>query len=182
MPARLQNYDLFPDNKVNDNGDLVHFALMAEFEPVKKEEALSDLNWMYAIKEDLESIEKNETWELVDLPEGKKSICIRWICRVKENPKGEIIKNNARLFANEFLQREGIDFEEVFGLVARIETIRLFIGIANNKNGSIYQMDVKLTFLNGPSDEEVYVAQPLGFIVKKNKSLSSIDGRRPCMG
>ena len=77
---------------------------------------------------------------------------------MKANRKGEIIKHKARLVAKGFLQREDIDFEEVFTPIARIETIRLVVGIANNNNWSIYQMDVKKFFLNGPLEEEVYMA------------------------
>ena len=73
------------------------------------------------------------------------------------NSKGEIIKHKARLVAKGFLQRECMDFEEVFSSVARIKTIRLVVGIANNHNWPIYQMDVKYAFLNRPLEEEVYV-------------------------
>lgn len=111
---------MFIDNKVSDNGDLVHFSLMAESEPMKTKEALSDPKWICAMKEEMELIEKNKTWELVGLPKGNKPIGVRWVYKVKANPKGEIIKHKARLLANGFLQREGMDFEEVFVPVARI--------------------------------------------------------------
>ena len=111
------------DNEVNDDGDFVHFALMAKSEPVNAEEALSYPKWICAMKEELKSIQKNSTWELVDLPKKKKAIGVKLVFKVKANPKGEIIKHEARLVAKGFLQREGIDFEEVFTLIARIETI-----------------------------------------------------------
>ncbi|XP_058765508.1 uncharacterized protein LOC131639000 [Vicia villosa] len=112
LPSRLQECERFQDNEVNNEGDFVHFALMAESEPVNTEEALRDPKWICAMKEELESIEKNGTWELVDLPHGKKPIGVRWVFKVKANPKGEIIKYKARFVAKGFLQREGIDFEE----------------------------------------------------------------------
>lgn len=85
---------------------------------------------------------------------------------MKANPKGEIIKYKARLVAKGFLQREGIDFEEVSAPVSRIEIIMLVVGIDNNHNCPIYQMDVKSAFLNKPLEEEVCVRQPPGSIVK----------------
>lgn len=94
---------MFRDNKVNDNANFVYFTLMAEFEPVSAEEALSDPKWICAMKEELESIEKNSTWELVDLPKWKKSIGVEWVFKVKENPNGEIIKYNTQLVAKGFL-------------------------------------------------------------------------------
>ena len=123
------------------------------------EEALSNAKWVCAMKEELESIEKNNTWEMVNLLERKKAIRVKWVYKVKENPKGKIVKHKARLVAKGFLQREGIDYDEVFAPVARLETIRLVVGISNSENWQMYQMDVKSAFLNGPLEEEVYVDQ-----------------------
>lgn len=120
--------------EIINNGDFVHFALMVEFEPVKMEEALGDPKWIFTTKEELKSIDKNNTWELVDRKDEKKPINVRWVFKVNANPKGEIIKHKARLFANGFFQREGINFEDVFTPVSRNETIRLVVGIANNNN------------------------------------------------
>lgn len=125
---------MFRDNEVIDDGDFSHFSLMAEFEPIKTEEDLSDPKWICAMKEELESIKKNNTWELIDLSGGKKPIGVKWVFKVKENPKGEMIKHKARLYAKRFLQREGIDFKDVFVPVTRTDTIRIFVGIANNHN------------------------------------------------
>jgi hypothetical protein len=94
---------------------------------------------------------------LVDLQLGKKPIGVRWVYKVKANPKGEVIKHKTRLVGKGFLQREGIDYEEVLTPVARLETIHLVVGIAHNNNWMVYQMDVKSEFLNGPLVEEVYV-------------------------
>ncbi|XP_050902772.1 uncharacterized mitochondrial protein AtMg00820-like [Lathyrus oleraceus] len=111
-------------------------------------ETFSDPKWIGPMKEELKSIEKNKTWELVDLSEGKNPIGVKRVYKMRENHNGEIIKHKARLVAKEFLQREGMDLEEVFTPVARIETIRLVVGIGNNNNWSIYQMEVKSAFLN----------------------------------
>lgn len=98
------------------------------------EEALSDPKCICAMKEEMESIEKNNNWDLVDLSDGKKPIGVRCVFKVKENLKSEIIKHKTRLVANGFLQKEGINFEEVLTPVVRIENIRLVNGIANNNN------------------------------------------------
>jgi hypothetical protein len=95
---------------------------------------------------------------------------VNWVYKLKVNPKGEITRQKARLVAKGFLQREGIDYGEVFAPVTRMETIRLVIAIANFNDWPMYQMDVKSAFLNGPIDEEVFVAQPPGFIVKNQES------------
>ncbi|GKC36249.1 retrovirus-related pol polyprotein from transposon TNT 1-94, partial [Tanacetum coccineum] len=92
------------------------------------------------------------------------SIALKWIYKVKLDKYGDVLKNKARLVAKGYRQEEGIDFEESFALVARIEAIRIFIANAASKNMTIYQMDVKTTFLNGELKEEVYVSQPEGFV------------------
>lgn len=169
MPARLQDCEVTSDDQVNDQGELVHFAFMVDAEPVSVTEALNDPKWIHAMTEELDSIESNETWSLVKLPEGKKAIDVKWVFKVKVNSQGEVTRHKARLVAKGFLQKEGIDFDEVFAPVARIETIRLVVGIANIKNWSMYQMDVKCAFLNGPLEEEVYVKQPTGFVSESQK-------------
>lgn len=95
FPTRLQHREMLLDNEINDNGDFVHFAFMTEFEPVKVKEALSDSKLICTMKEELKSIEKNKTWEIVDLPKGKKSVGVIQVYKVKENPKDEIIKHKA---------------------------------------------------------------------------------------
>ncbi|GJR62208.1 retrovirus-related pol polyprotein from transposon TNT 1-94 [Tanacetum coccineum] len=91
-------------------------------------------------------------------------IALKWIYKVKLDEYGDVLKNNAWLVTKGYYQEEGIDFEELFAPVARIEAIRIFIANAPNKNIIIYQMDVKTAFLNGELKEEVYVSQPEGFV------------------
>ncbi|GKG01008.1 retrovirus-related pol polyprotein from transposon TNT 1-94, partial [Tanacetum coccineum] len=91
-------------------------------------------------------------------------IALKWIYKVKLDEYGDVLKNKARLVAKEYRQEEGINFEESFAPVARIEAIRIFIANAASKNITIYQMDAKTTFLNGELKEEVYVSQPEGFV------------------
>ncbi|GKB96264.1 retrovirus-related pol polyprotein from transposon TNT 1-94 [Tanacetum coccineum] len=100
---------------------------------------------------------------LVDLPNGKRAIGTKWVFRNKKDERGIVIRNKARLVAQGYTQEEGIDYDEVFALVARIEAIRLFLAYASFKDFVVYQMDVKSAFLYGKIEEEVYVCQPPGF-------------------
>ncbi|GJX11490.1 retrovirus-related pol polyprotein from transposon TNT 1-94 [Tanacetum coccineum] len=102
-------------------------------------------------------------WTLVDLPNGKRPIGTKWVFRNKKDERGIVIKNKARLVAQGYTQEEGIDYDEVFAPVARIEAIRLFLAYASFKDFVVYQMDVKSAFLYGKIEEEVYVCQPPGF-------------------
>ncbi|GJT41440.1 retrovirus-related pol polyprotein from transposon TNT 1-94 [Tanacetum coccineum] len=107
-----------------------------------------------------------------DAPSTNKVMLIKlkWNYKVKTDEFGGVLKNKARLVAQGFMQEEGINFEESFALVARIEAICIFIENAANKNMTIYQMDVKTTFLNGEVKEEVYISQPKGFVDQDNPS------------
>jgi len=115
---------------------------------------------------EMNSIQSNKTWELSMLPAGHKAIGLKWVFKVKKDPDGNIIKHKARLVAKGYAQREGVDFEEVFAPVARIETVRLLIALAAQKGWQVHHMDVKSAFLNGDLMEEVYVQQPPGFVVE----------------
>ena len=112
---------------------------MAKSESVSPKKALSDPKWACAMKEELKSIEKNNTWDLVNLPERKNLIGVRWVYKVKENLKGGIVKHKARLVAKGFWQRECINYDEMFAPVARIETIRLVISICGRLIDHGYQ-------------------------------------------
>nr|GEX33548.1 putative ribonuclease H-like domain-containing protein [Tanacetum cinerariifolium] len=104
-----------------------------------------------------------KVWVLVDLSYGKRAIGTKWVFRNKKNERGIVIRNKARLVAQGHTQDEGIDYEEVFAPVARIEAIRLFLAYASFMGFMVYQMDVKIAFLYGTIKEKVYVCQPLGF-------------------
>ncbi|GKF47165.1 putative ribonuclease H-like domain-containing protein, partial [Tanacetum coccineum] len=112
-----------------------------------------------AMQEELLQFKLQEVWTLVELPNGKKAIGTEWVFRNKKDERGIMIKNKARLVA----QEEGIDYDEVFTPVARIEVIRLFLAYASFKDFMVYQIDVKSAFLYGKIEEEVYVSQPPGF-------------------
>ncbi|GJV20868.1 retrovirus-related pol polyprotein from transposon TNT 1-94 [Tanacetum coccineum] len=101
---------------------------------------------------------------LVPRPEGKNIIALKWLWKNKCDAENIVVRNKTRLVAKGYKQEEGIDFEESFAPVARLEVVRMFIAYAAHKNITIFQMDVKTAFLNGPLKEEVYVSQPKGFI------------------
>jgi hypothetical protein len=113
--------------------------------------------------EELENFERNQVWELVDPPPGCKSIGTKWVWKNKEGEKGEVVRNKSRLVAQGFSQKEGIDYEETFALVARLEAIRILLAFSMAKGFKLHQMDVKSAFLNGVLEEEVYARQPPGF-------------------
>jgi len=169
LPSYLQDYDITHDVIVTSDGNLVHSALIAESEPITFEEAARDGHWWQAMEEEIDSIKRNNTWELVELPLNKKPIALKWIYKVKVNANGEIVRHKARLVAKGFLQKAGIDYGEVYAPVARIETVRLVVALATNKDWSLHQLDVKSAFLNGPLEEEVYVQQPIGFVQETDK-------------
>ncbi|GJX13781.1 putative ribonuclease H-like domain-containing protein [Tanacetum coccineum] len=108
-----------------------------------------------------------KVWILVDLPFGKKAIGTKWVYRNKKDERGVVVRNKARLVAQGHRQEEGIDYDEVFAPVARIEAIRIFLAFASYMGFIVYQMDVKSVFLYGKIDEEVYVSQPPGFLDPK---------------
>lgn len=142
-------------------------ALIAELEEPKcYKEAVGDPAWVEAMNEEIKSIERNSTWSLSQLPGGHKAIGLKWVFKQKKNSDGEVIKHKARVVAKGYVQQYGIDFEEVFAPVARLDTIRIILAIAANRGWQVHHLDVKSAFLNGKLKEEVYVAQPEGYEVK----------------
>ncbi|KAM1578272.1 hypothetical protein ACFX1Z_039846 [Malus domestica] len=135
-------------------------------EPENFEEAVKDESWQKAMEAEIGMIEKNCTWELVDRPFDKPVVGVKWIYKTKLNLDGSIQKNKARLVAKGYSQKPGIDFNETFAPVARLDTIRTLIGLAAHKGWKLFQLDVKSAFLNGVLNEEVYVDQPLGFVIR----------------
>ncbi|GJT49270.1 putative ribonuclease H-like domain-containing protein [Tanacetum coccineum] len=142
-------------------------CFLSQHEPKKISEALEDESWVDAMQEELLQFEIQKVWILVDLPSGKKAIGTKWVYRNKKDERGVVVRNKARLVAQGHRQEEGIDYDEVFAPVARIEAIRIFLAFASYMGFIVYQMDVKSAFLYGKIDEEVYVSQPPGFLDPK---------------
>nr|GFC24604.1 retrovirus-related Pol polyprotein from transposon TNT 1-94 [Tanacetum cinerariifolium] len=116
------------------------------------------------MQDEIHKFNRLQVWELVPQPDYVMIITLKWIYKVKLDEYGNVLKNKARLVAKGYRQEEGIDFEESFALVSRIKAIRIFIANVASKNMTIYQMDVKTTFLNGELKEEMYYSQLEGFI------------------
>ncbi|WKA05139.1 hypothetical protein VitviT2T_023122 [Vitis vinifera] len=112
---------------------------------------------MIVMQEELNQFERSEVWELMSRPQNQSVIGIRWVFKNKMDENGIIIRNKARLVAQGFNQEEGIDYEETFALVARMEAIRMLLAFACFKDFVLYQMDVKSAFLNDFINQEVYV-------------------------
>ncbi|WVZ58644.1 hypothetical protein U9M48_008889 [Paspalum notatum var. saurae] len=113
--------------------------------------------------EELENFERNHVWDLVDPPPNCHPIGTKWVFKNKQGENGMVMRNKARLVAQGFCQKEGIDYEKTFAPVARLEAIRILLVFAASKGFKLQQMDVKSAFLNGFIEEEVYVRQPPGF-------------------
>src|SRR6266516_6124535 len=116
------------------------------------------------MQEELNEFKRNEVWDLVPRPKGVNIIGTKWVYKNKSDEKGTITRNKARLVAQGYTQIEGVDFDETFAPVARLESIRLLLGVACILKFKIFQLDVKSAFLNGYLHEEVYIEQPKGFI------------------
>nr|GEW88368.1 retrovirus-related Pol polyprotein from transposon TNT 1-94 [Tanacetum cinerariifolium] len=129
-----------------------------------QEVAESSSHNIEVMQEELHQFDRLWVWELVDKPFGKTVIKLKWLWKNKKDEDQTVIHNKARLVAKGYAQEAGNDFEESFAPVARLEPVRIFIAYAAHKSFPIYQMDVKTEFLNGPLKEEVYVAQPDGFV------------------
>ncbi|GKD60698.1 putative ribonuclease H-like domain-containing protein, partial [Tanacetum coccineum] len=138
-------------------------CFLSQEEPKNVIHALKDPSWIEAMQEELLQFKLQEVWTLVDLPYGKRAIGTKWVFRNKKDERGIVIRNKARLVAQAYTQEEGIDYDEVFAPVARIEAIRLCLAYASFKIFVVYQMDVKSAFLYGMIEEEVYVCQSPGF-------------------
>ena len=114
--------------------------------------------------EELHQFVRNDVWELVPRPKGVNVIGTKWIFKNKSDEHGTVIKNKSRLVAQGYTQVEGVDFDETFAPVARLESIRILLAIASHLNFKLYEMDVKSAFLNGMLQKEVYMEQPKRFI------------------
>ncbi|GJZ44537.1 putative ribonuclease H-like domain-containing protein [Tanacetum coccineum] len=133
-------------------------------EPKKVIQALDDESWVEAMQEELLQFKLLNYLTLVDLPHGKKVIGTKWVFRNKRDQRCIVVRNKASLVAQGYSQEEGVDYDEVFALVARIKAIRLFLAFTSFMGFTMYQMDVKSAFLYGTIEEEVYVSQPPGFV------------------
>nr|GEW71688.1 retrovirus-related Pol polyprotein from transposon TNT 1-94 [Tanacetum cinerariifolium] len=133
-------------------------------EPKSVKEALADPDWIESMQEELHQFIRLDVWELVSSPDGIKPLTLKWLFKNKHDEENTVIRNKTLLVVRGYRQEEGIDFEESFAPVARMEAIRIFLAYAAHKGFTVYQMVVKTAFLHGSLKEDVYVCQPEGFI------------------
>ncbi|RVW54511.1 Retrovirus-related Pol polyprotein from transposon TNT 1-94 [Vitis vinifera] len=136
--------------------------------PQNIQEAFKYPKWKTAVDEEVRALEKNGTWEIADLPRGKKPVGCKWIFTVKYKADGNVDMYKARLVAKGFTQSYGIDYQETFAPVAKLNTVRVLLSLAANLDWSLHQLDVKNAFLNGDLEKEVYMDIPAGLETTSN--------------
>ena len=158
------------ERKIPDRyGDWVMYAAGEDDDPKTMEEALSSSEkeeWKAAMRNELESLHKNDVWDIVELPEGRKAVGSKWVFKRKRDADGNIERHKARLVAQGFTQKSGIDYDETFCPVVRFESIRTIIALAAKYNLQLHQIDITTAFLNGELKEDIFMKQPTGFEVK----------------
>nr|GEV01868.1 hypothetical protein [Tanacetum cinerariifolium] len=151
--------------QLESDGEMCMFApTVSRTEPKNIKEAMADSAWIESMQEELHQFYRLDVWELVNKPLCQNVINMKWLWKNKHDEENTVIHNKSRLVAKGYAQKERVDLEESFALVARLEAVRLFIAHAAHKSFTVYQMDVKTSFLYGPLKEEVYVNQPDGFL------------------
>ena len=138
-------------------------------EPQTYRETSTDPLWQIAMKEELDALTKNHTWDLVTVPPGQSVVGCNWIYKIKTRSDRSIERYKAHLVAKGFTQEYGIDYEETFAPVARISFVCALLAVAAASKWDLFQMDVKNAFLNGELSEEVYMQPPPGLSVDSNK-------------
>ncbi|CAM8905658.1 unnamed protein product [Rhodiola kirilowii] len=166
-PTWTRDYQCYSSQNQVSLDELCHFCGFASFvshaEPKTIADALKDPEWVNAMQEELHQFKRNEVWRLVPRPQDKNVIGTKWVFRNKMDDKGVVVRNKAHLVVKGYNQQEGIDYDETFAPVARLEAIRLLIAYSTYHGFTLQQMDVKTTFLNGVLKEEVYISQTPGF-------------------
>ncbi|KAK4406055.1 Retrovirus-related Pol polyprotein from transposon TNT 1-94 [Sesamum angolense] len=164
MKHQMENASLWETQPPNGKRK----AFLVDEDPKTYVEAITSIDssfWKEAIKNELDSIITNHTWDRVDLPVGSKPIKCKWIFKKKIKPDGSIDKFKARLVVVGYTQNKGIDYFDTYSPVTKIATIRALIALSAINDLMIHQMDVKTAFLNGDLEEEIYMEQPEGFVV-----------------
>nr|GEW76171.1 hypothetical protein [Tanacetum cinerariifolium] len=152
-------------NQLRSDGDMCMYVLtVSTIEPRNVKEAMTDPAWIESMQEELLQFKRLDVWVLVPTPDNITPLTLKWLFKNKHDEEKTVIQNKSRLVVRGYRQEEGIDFEESFALVARMEAIRIFLAFAAHKSFTVFQMDVKTAFLHGSLKEDVYVCQLEGFI------------------
>nr|GEU48278.1 retrovirus-related Pol polyprotein from transposon TNT 1-94 [Tanacetum cinerariifolium] len=161
----LNSQQQHAQNQLRSDGDMCMYALtVSSIEPKNVKEAMTDHAWIESMQEELLQFKRLDVWVLVPAPDNISPLTLKWLFKNKHDEEQTVIRNKSRLVVRGYRQKEGIDFEESFALVARMEAIRIFLAYAAHKSFSVFQMDVKTAFLHGSLKEDMYVCQPEGFI------------------
>nr|GEY19894.1 retrovirus-related Pol polyprotein from transposon TNT 1-94 [Tanacetum cinerariifolium] len=171
------------DSKAALAHECLYVNFLLEIKPKKLLEAMEEEGWVLAMTEELNQFKRNKVWTLVPKPYGKTIIRLRWMFRNKMDEEGVVTKNKARLVAKGYKQEEGIDYDEIFAPVSKLEAIRIFLVYASYMGFTLYKINVKSTFLNGKISKEFYVEQPPGFksgefpnhVCKLNKAMYGLN-------
>lgn len=166
-PRRSERVRRPPDYYVNVTNELPK-------EPLSVEEALSSPEkekWKGAMASEMKSLQENDVWELVHLPEGQKALGSKWVYKVKTGVDGSIERYKARLVAQGYQQKYGTDYDQTFCPVVRLESFRTLVALSVQYGLKIHQVDVTTAFLNGELEEEVYMKQPPGFSAEGQENL-----------
>jgi hypothetical protein len=131
--------------------------------PKDWQEAKLDQRWRKAMIEEMDALDKNGTWVLTSLPQNKRAIGCKWVFTIKHTPDGKVERYKARLVAKGYSQTYGVDYDQTFAPVAKMNSVRILISIAANRGWKLYQLDVKNAFLHGDLQEEIYMEIPPGF-------------------
>ncbi|GAA0151735.1 transmembrane signal receptor [Lithospermum erythrorhizon] len=132
-------------------------------EPLTYKEAKQHSKWLLAIEKEIQALELNNTWEIVDLPPGHKPIAYKWVYKIKSKPDGSIDKYKARLVVKGYNQIEDLDYFDSFSLVAKLVTVRLVLAIATSKGWLLHQMNINNAFFHDFLNEEIYMSLPEGY-------------------
>nr|GEW55408.1 retrovirus-related Pol polyprotein from transposon TNT 1-94 [Tanacetum cinerariifolium] len=160
-PSRL----VLTRNQLRSDGDMCMYALtVITMEPKNVKEAMTEPAWIESMQEELLQFKRLDVWVLVPAPDNITPLTLKWLFKNKHDDEKTVIRNKSRLVVKGYRQEEGIDFEESFAPVARMEAIRIFLAYDAHKSFTVFQMDVKTAFLHGTLKEDVYVCQPKGFI------------------
>nr|GEW70785.1 retrovirus-related Pol polyprotein from transposon TNT 1-94 [Tanacetum cinerariifolium] len=152
-------------NQLQTDGDMCIYTLTVRtMEPKNVKEAMIDPAWIESMQEELLQFKRMDVWVLVPTPDNISPLTLKWIFKNKNDEENTIIQNKSRLVVRGYRQEEGLDFEESFTPIARMEAIRIFLAYVAHKSFTVFQMDVKTAFLHGTLKEDVYVCQPEGFI------------------
>ncbi|XP_076925214.1 uncharacterized protein LOC143587953 [Bidens hawaiensis] len=186
LPKRLQDYMIegkvkYGLEKVVNYSNLSHekfsfvSSLNKSIEPKWYRDAVLGKHWVDAMNSEMEALHRNNTWDLVDLPSGRKPIGCKWVYKIKYRATGEIDRYKARLVAKGFNQKKGIDFDETFSHVVKMVTVRCVLNLAVNNSWPIFQLDINNAFLYGDLNEEVYMALPEGYFSKDETRMCKLN-------